>query len=308
MSLEPLSGHTPFDVSAAIEGLKTDGAFLYQVPANDLQKYQHGLLNAHRLKFTLPLIAEDARGRRTLLGTGTLFKHEGRCFLITADHILRRDENNSSSPLMRMEDVAVPDAPRSSAGGQPADLITLGSITSYRLPLPVSADVIVVELHDQVVIDTLSQGWAFMPLSETDALLPTDDRFVIAGFLGQGLRFENGVISQAMLNLETDYHHTVPSVKEPAPGLDLFFYLQRDCITVDGEPRRVDSLRGLSGGSIWALREVPSGDLWEPSKAMKIVAIQSTEFQHREQWARGVNWDAVRSILRSAQVGFVSPP
>jgi hypothetical protein len=77
---------------------------------------------------------------------------------------------------------------------------------------------------------------------------------------------------------------------------------------VDGTQRTVTTLRGLSGGPIWAVRDIAKGELWMPSKAMKIVAIQSSEFQGQEKWSRGSRWYAIQQILRQPDVGLQNPP
>lgn len=77
---------------------------------------------------------------------------------------------------------------------------------------------------------------------------------------------------------------------------------------VDGTKRTVTTLRGLSGGPIWALRAIAENELWMPFKAMKIVGIQSSELQSQEKWSRGFRWSAVQKILRQPDVGLQNPP
>lgn len=297
-----------FSAVDAATAAQTDGIFLFQVVASKLEQAQHILLNNYRLRYTLPLFSEPPDSF-VLLGTGTLFEHEGRSFIVTADHIFRTEEDDPHSPLIDMTTVGVPADPRL-AGEGAAPITTLGNHHVYRLTPPVLIDVIVIELLDPEKIATLKKGWAFLSFSQAEDVAIHDDRFVITGFMGQGLKFdsETNRVGQAMLNLETDYLHYTPQVADPVPQFDLFFYLQAEVSNVDGTQRNVTTLRGLSGGPIWTLRDDAEGEFWHPSKTMKIIAIQSSELQSQEKWSRGFRWSAVQQILRQPKVGLKNPP
>lgn len=298
----------PFSAAKAAEAVRSDGIFLFQVVASKLEQAQHILLNNYRLKFTVPLFSEPPNSFE-LLGTGTLFEHEDRYFIVTADHIFRTNTDDPHSQLIDMTTVGVPTDPRP-AGAGAAPIVTFGNHHVYRLTPPVLIDVIVVELLDRETIATLKKGWSFLPFSQAEDVATGDDRFVITGFMGQGMKFdaETKRVGQAMLNLETDYLHYTPPAKDPVPQFDLFFYLQSDITNVDGTQRTVTTLRGLSGGPIWAVRDIAKDEFWTPSKTMKIVAIQSSEFQGQEKWSRGFRWSAVQQIMRQPDVGLQSPP
>lgn len=308
VNLEKPGRALPFSPAEAAEAVQAEGIFLFQVMASELEQAQHTLLNNYRLRFTLPLFSEPPRSF-VLLGTGTLFEHEDRYFIVTADHIFRVNEDDPRSPLIDMTTVGVPTDPRP-AGAGAAPIVTLGNHHIYRLAPPVLIDVIVVELLDLQTIATLKVGWSFLPFSQAEDVDATDDRFVITGFMAQGLRFdqETNRVGQALLNLETDYLHYTPQVVDPVPQFDMFFYLQAGMTNVDGTQRTVTTLKGLSGGPIWAIRDIAKNDLWIPSKAMKIVAIQSSELQSQKKWSRGFRWSAVQQILRQPDVGLQNPP
>ncbi|WP_018262530.1 hypothetical protein [Methylobacterium sp. WSM2598] len=198
-----------------------------------------------------------------------------------------------------MADLAVPDRPRQDT------LHTLGDLHIYRLKPPVLIDAVVLEILAPVTIELLNSGWGFLKIGQVDDPRP-DDRFVISGFMIDRASFRDNMVHQAMLNLETDFLHDTPEVKEPAPGYDLFFYLQAEGAMIDGTRRAINTLKGVSGGPIWALRRPSPGGPWAPSKMLKLVAVQSSEM--RRKWSRGVHWKAVRGILRQPEVGFTSPP
>lgn len=298
----------PFSPEKAAEILLASGVFLFQDLTSEMDKYQHDLLNEYRLKFTIPLFYECGEAFH-VLGTGTLFQQEDRYFIVTADHIFRFDEKNPESPLIDLASVGVPTDPRP-AGAGAAEILKLGSHNIYQLPPPTLVDAIVVEIRDPAMIATLKKGWSFLPFSQAEDVGEDDDRFVITGFMFQNIDFnrETNIVSQSFLNLETDYLHFIPAVTAPVPQFDVFFYLQADVANVDGTQRKVTTLKGLSGGPIWAIRDIVQTDLWVPYKAMKIVAIQSAELQSEEKWSRGVRWSAVQQILRQPCVGLKNPP
>jgi hypothetical protein len=92
------------------------------------------------------------------------------------------------------------------------------------------------------------------------------------------------------------------------PAFDLFFYLQPRGASVDGVQQDIPTVLGLSGGPIWAVRDIGPDALWHPSKVSKIVAIQSGEQTHGANWSRGFRWDAVLEILRQPALKLRSPP
>jgi hypothetical protein len=59
---------------------------------------------------------------------------------------------------------------------------------------------------------------------------------------------------------------------------------------LDGSLRDIPKLQGLSGGSLWAYTEPPG--FWSTSKAMKIVAVQSSHL--RGKWIRCTDWSVAR--------------
>ncbi|WP_189602167.1 hypothetical protein, partial [Mesorhizobium sp. M8A.F.Ca.ET.161.01.1.1] len=123
----------------------------------------------------------------------------------------------------------------------------------------------------------------------------------------EGAAYDRKVLRQRMLNLETDFLFDEPTVKDPAPGYDLFFYLQPKGALVDGSgAREVTSLKGMSGGPIWAVRSVEEGKFWSAQIASKIVAVQSSEMAGK--WSRGVHWHAVTQILSQPEVSLSNPP
>lgn len=301
IDLEALEAAPDFDVAEARRAIASEGVLLFQRPVapTALDIEEDRILREFRLKVTIPLLRDTGAPCPEVLGTGTLMTHEGRFFLVTADHIFRKNIKDANSALIPFSDVAIPDRPRHGR------LQTLGKVNVFRLPTPVPVDAIVLEVVDQEIIDMLHAGWGFLTVAQVDLPVP-DDRFVISGFMFDQASFNDGVVFQAMMNLETDLLHETPDVEEPAPGFDLFLHLQDEGAMIDGTRRPITTLKGLSGGPIWALRRPSADELWLPSSMLKLVAVQSSEMKRK--WSRGVHWDAILAILRSPAVGFSSPP
>lgn len=298
----------PFSADDALAALQSEGIFTYQVAASELQATQHQLLNDYRLRYTLPIFDETSKGF-DILGTGTLFEHEGRSFIITADHLFRTDPDRADSPLIDMSLIHMPSEPRRPGEGL-ASMVLLGRHKLHHFVAEPNVDVVVMELLEPETIAILQKHWSFLPFSQAEDVAETDDRFVITGFMSHEAQYsaERNTVTQRMLNLETDLLYDIPKLNTLVPDYDLFLHFQTDGTTVDGAQRRVATLEGLSGGPIWAVRDVSETALWAPAKAMKIVAIQSGEARHAKNWARGFRWSAVLKILRRPELGFAIAP
>jgi hypothetical protein len=255
-------------------------------------------VNGFILRVTLPLLI-DAQPSPKILGTGTLFQAEGRAFLVTAAHILKTNPDDLESDDIEFTAIAIPSRPVN------ATLQTLGTFDVLRPKPPSKVDVAVLELKTSETIEMLRTGWGFL---EFDRVGPasTSDRFILSGYLLEGARFDGINVGQAMLALRTDRLDYTPDVGDPDPTADQFYYLQSDGELIDGSKRTIPGLKGLSGASIWSYTDLRTSPLWEPSKALHVVAVQST--YKRGTWFRGVDWAAVKTILRRPEVGLRNPP
>jgi hypothetical protein len=222
---------------------------------------------------------------------------QGRHFIVTAAHILKTDEDDPLSPDIDLTTIAYP------TGRSNASLHTLGLFDIHRPSPPSYVDVTVLELKEPQTVMTLTTGWRFLTFDEV-APFPYNARFILSGFPLEGVRWDGQNVGQNFLTLTTDLLHYVPQVRVPEPATDRFFYLQDEGQLLDGTWRSIPKLQGLSGASLWAYVE-PNG-LWSASKALKIVAVQSSYLKGK--WMRCTDWEAVRYILRQSQLGFQSPP
>jgi hypothetical protein len=249
------------------------------------------------LRVTLPLLKESGEVPE-ILGTATLFRTGDRVFLVTAAHILKEDENDLSSADIDLTSIAFPSGPTN------ASLHTLGAIEVYRAPPEENIDVAVLEVKSPEIIEMIEKGWGFLKFDQV-AQREEGNRFILSGFLVEGVRWDGRNVGQAMLTLATDPLHYIPDVSHPAPTVDQFYYLQKDGELADGSSRPIPNLKGLSGASIWSYAHSTS-PFWDPSKALRVVAVQSTA--KRGEWFRGVDWAAVNAILASPVVGLEHPP
>lgn len=258
-----------------------------------LDQQQDALVSRYVMEVTVPLLADGPK----ILGTGTLFTHEGRHFIVTAAHIFKVDPNDPGSEGILLTDVAVPD------GRESATIFTLGSFDIHRPDRSSRVDVMVLELKDQATIAKLESGWRFLEFDSVGQF-PFNARFILSGYPFEGHNWDGENLGQNFLKLSTDPLPFVPNVDFPEPSVDRFFHLEKDGQLLDGSTRKIPRLQGLSGASLWAYSE-PSG-IWSASVALKVVAVQSSA-KHGE-WIRCADWDAVRYIFRKPQIGFLSPP
>lgn len=261
-----------------------------------LDEQKHSAIINYVNASTIPLLA-DATEAPDILGTGTLFQHEDRYFIITAAHILKSDPDNPCSQDIDLTAIAYPTRKID------AKLMTLGPFEVYRPQPPSRVDVVVLELKDRETISALNKAWRFLGFDKV-APFPFNARFLLSGYPVEGVSWDGQKVGQNFLSITTDALDHVPSVQFPEPTVDRFFYLEDEGQLPDGSSRKLPALQGLSGASLWAYNE-PTG-IWDASKAMKIVGVQSSYL--RGQWFRCVDWCAVRHILRTPIVGFQSPP
>lgn len=240
------------------------------------------------LHVTVPIFLEvgDSGG---LLATGTLFKIDGRSFLITARHIF--DE----VPDLTM--LAYPENPL--RGG----LYTLGSFTVLK-PNEAYIDVAAVELKSPETIENLETNWQFLSLANVAApsQVAGDGAFFVSGYPESLTKKDAGWTKGRLVTAYTQRLPSVPAeAKEPVvPQLDLFFEYSREATSVSGEPIQTPELPGVSGASIWELRPVPG--VWAPESATRIVGIQSS-YVH-SKYIRGKSWWAVAKVLEQADTGL----
>ena len=107
---------------------------------DDLRSLAIQAVNLHGAKSTMPMLYEDSIETR-VCGTATLFQNDGKCFLLTADHVANLLHNNA---------IGIPASPLKS------EIWRIGTATRITCRF----DVAVVLLRDQDLIGLLPQRGA----------------------------------------------------------------------------------------------------------------------------------------------------
>ena len=236
------------------------------------------------LSVTVPIFLEvgDSSG---LLATGTLFKVDGRSFLITARHVF-----DNLPDLTRL---AYPENPI--RGG----LFTFGSFTVLK-PIEEHIDVAAVELKNAEMIAKLEANWQFLSLDNVAAptMVTGDGAFFVSGYPASLTKTEAGWTRGKLATAYTQRLPTPPANAEPPviAELDLFFDYGHDATSVTGQPVKTPELPGVSGASVWELRSAPG--VWTPETATRVIGIQ-TAYVH-SKYFRAKNWWAVAKVLEQA--------
>lgn len=236
------------------------------------------------LNVTVPIFVE-AGNSGWLLATGTLFKVDGRSFLITARHVF-----DNLPDLTRL---AYPENPI--RGG----LFTFGDFNVLK-PNEEHIDVAAVELKSADTIARLEANWQFLSLQNVAApsAVTGDGAFFVSGYPGSLTKTEFGWTKGKLATAYTQRLPMPPAEARPPvlPGLDLFFDYGYEATSVSGEAIRTPELPGVSGASIWELR--PVSGIWTPEAATRVVGIQSAYIHSK--YIRAKNWWAVAKILEQA--------
>lgn len=214
-----------------------------------------------------------------LFGTGTLFASGDQFFIITAGHIF--DGSDVAGRL------SYPD------GREEGGVYTLGRFHASR-PEDGCEDVAIIQLLENKTIDRLSAGWSFLPL-ESVALPNNEGTFFLAAYPAElGWADEDGVAG-GYIRIYSEQKSAPSYIPDHREGLDLYFEYRRSGRRDDGSPWRTPDLRGSSGGGVWQ-HQPDSDGLWTPTRATKVVAVQS-QFRHSEYF-RAKSWIAVARLFR----------
>jgi hypothetical protein len=245
--------------------------------------------------FTIPIMYEF-RGGDGILGTGTLFEIRERCFVITASHLFdpndfREDFNEEFNP----EKLACPDR-RSRIPEQPTTFSEFDLCRAVQTGY--DHDVAFMALKSAEKIRRLRSGWTFLTLDQVGLPTPEPVHF-LAGYPVALVRQEPAYYSGPLAVVRTERLPEPPKgAQEPIDARFDFFFKYGTQVQIGGSDKIIESprLQGASGGSLCqlVLTEEP---LWVPTKALRIVAIQSTVARSR-QWFRARSWLGAAELLR----------
>jgi hypothetical protein len=228
-------------------------------------------------------------------GHGHAFTNGERYFIVTAAHILKEDEDDPSSVDIDLTAVAYP------TGLLNAKPRTLGNFSLHRPGSPSRVDVAILELHDAETIETLKTGWRFLDLDAV-APFPFNARFVVTGFLHEGVKWDGNNVGQRFLKLTTDPLHYVPETAGTG---------RASSGSVHGPPVRVpgphqgqpdkDHLLDGTGFCLFTKRLEQGVFLWPPSvKPDETLSLTSAQLS---SLIEGVDWRALEQRWRPAIAG-----
>lgn len=230
---------------------------------------------------TLPLLLDlDIEAR--LLGSGVLFTHGGRHFILTAAHLFDPPFGEAHLTRLSSPDVRTLAPPT-----------TLGRFTlTISDRTPYDYDTAVIELFDESKIGRLRQHWRFLTIDQI--AFPTSDiLFSLGGFPGQLVRKSKGANHGPMVVVRARRLKKIPQGADDVnENIDIFCeYAKEGEIRTLNKEMPTPKLQGTSGGSL--LQFVPEQrKLWSAEKTMKLVGIQSSGADTRS-WFRVKNWHAV---------------
>lgn len=228
---------------------------------------------------TIPILCDVNEETVDQKGTGTLFEHEGRLFLVTASHIF--DE-------MDPKDLVIPST-------QTTELHGIGPYDLVRADKP-ELDIAVVEIKSEQTAARARSGWHILNVTNTAVASP-QGVFALAGYPSERAKRTGGLLGGSLLTFYTERVDAPEDTSDPAvDDLDLFFRYDREVLTTAGEEMKAPHLRGCSGASVWEYSE-PQGMLfWTPEQCLKIVGLQASFKPGR--WFRAKSWAYVHEMIR----------
>ncbi len=236
---------------------------------------------------TVPLLFERPDSCEVdQVGTGTLFDHEGKLLLVTAQHLF--DD-------FRAELLVIPSTGTTELHG-------IGSYGLFRAR-PNDIDVAVLHLRHQPTIARVRASWRVLRLANSGTA-SRQGLFVLTGYPSERVTRKGGLLGGSLLSVYTERLEEVPAgAKEPVHGdLDLFFSYEKELLDLQNQSVTAPHLGGCSGASVWEYREPPGNEFWLPERCLAIVGVQSDFFQKGEYF-RAKSWAYVADMIRRLSAG-----
>lgn len=222
------------------------------------------------------------------IGTGTLFSHASRLFLVTADHVLDGTA---------VERIVVPHRHEGKA-----DLITLGNLRVTR-PADSFLDIAVLEVLGDKSGQKLRREWTIIT-KEMIAECPEQGSFLLVGYPSDVRNRQPttadvehppfAILTSRLLGPPEDAidnQHREPIFAD----VDLFFAHHSKGRDDDGSLKKLPRLQGMSGCTVWWYRPAEANKLWTPETHLRAVGIQSGMIA--DSYIRAKSWQwAVHAI------------
>ena len=253
---------------------------------HDPTKEERIAIEQFLFKATVPVLYDWGEKGIDQIGTGTLFTVANRHFFITSRHIFKSSSLYEYDPAK----LAYPETP---FGITP---YPFGNCVMH-LPDLEALDVAILELIEPETVERLKTGWHF--LSAKNATAPTyDGWFILCGYPSKLLKPHAGNLRATLVSAYTTRMAEIPSDASPPPDprIDMFFYYGGDAISIDGSTIKRPPLPGMSGASVWHLKDLPPSAVWTPECCRRVMGVQSA--WREDQYFRAINWLGVVEIFR----------
>ena len=195
----------------------------------------------------VPFIVEKA-GARAVLGTGTLFGLDDRCLIVTAEHVLK-DVDPASLAI---------------GVGEAKSVAMDSSFKVHRARD--GADVAIVELEaNGGVVSTLNQNrFQFLDRSSIGAFDEVHQDYLVVGFPSSLAELGADALTPGAAHIITK-----PWSQEIPRDFDHSREFLLSHGTADGSSRRFLKLNGISGATVWAVRDRGRIDgIWSPQAVL----------------------------------------
>lgn len=236
---------------------------------------------------TPPLLYGEGDTLPGPIGTASLLQIADRLFLISAAH------NFEGAAL---DSFAIPENRQKGRAIGLSGEILRASATDREL-----IDVAVLALTSECAKHVRDAGWRALDLRN---IAPASDHgvFVLCGYPTKAaVVLGDTIVSKLITAFTFRLKHPPGNVRfaaSPDEAVDLFFHYKGSATDTDGVEIDKPRLHGASGANVWQYFEPSTDELWTPEKAIKAVAIQSTEVE--DECFRAKSWGAPLSAIRTA--------
>ena len=263
----------------------------------EVEKRGREAIEAFVTAVTYPVIWTDGK-RIVTLGSGALFQHKDRRFILTARHLFEFDKKTHKE--FPFEGLYGPTSLNLRAVTPPRMIgktrayLTTGANALYR-------DIVAIELLDESFINAISKDWQFIGV-ENVAVPDRDSLYFVGGFPNERERRFGDAVGASCLRLTTFRHPKVPSDVEHYDkryDLILAYDKQGGDTSRANAPTVTPFAGGVSGGPVLRQADERRMKIWAPKSALSFVGIQSSSTK-ANQWLRAKNVHAIHRYFDEA--------
>ena len=236
-------------------------------------------IKAFLVRSTVPLIYESEENAG-VQGSGCLFDIEGILFFVTAGHVLQGVDPNKLGVPIRTSN---------------SEIFTMGTgLVGWSRND--EYDVAAYRIDDFETCQSLRRSYAVLNSSNLEHLVPEDEHYIVSGYPAETItRMGKTLTPRDLTQIHTcRYSGEVVGTRTP---YDIFLKLDRIAHGLWGQSVAVPSIKGISGGPVWQVRDSIS-PIWSPESALRLVAIQVSCDSKGERYMRALSWSVVLVALQ----------